>query len=131
MLISCVYCGQIHDRKHKCEKRPKAKTKNKTKIDIFRSSGKWQSARAVAIQRDFYVCRVCLDMHGVYETNDLSVHHIVPLCEDFNLRCDINNLITLCDIHHKQADINILSREYLRELTRDPTGQWQETPHHL
>ena len=50
----------------------------------------------------------------------LSVHHIEPLEEAWDLRLDENNLITLCSHHHEQAEAGKLPRAMLHELTLAP-----------
>ncbi len=55
-------------------------------------------------------------MNGILKNRKLSVHHIVPLAEDFNRRLDDGNLITLCGFHHEQAERGVISRELLLEL---------------
>ena len=49
---------------------------------------------------------------------NLEVHHIVPLAEDFNKRLDNENLICLCQFHHKMAEHGEILREELTELAR-------------
>jgi hypothetical protein len=44
------------------------------------------------------------------------VHHIIPLAEDYNKRLDNDNLITLCNYHHKLAEDNQIPREELQEI---------------
>lgn len=75
--------------------------------------------------RDHYLCQACLhnlDGHGVrYTTDQLEVHHIEPLIDDYDRRLDDDNLITLCRAHHEQAeqgDGGGLSRSVLHQLAR-------------
>lgn len=114
MLKSCKYCGRIHDNKFDCGMKPKRK-KEPTQINKFRWSRKWTEKREQIRERDNYLCLVCkAENRFTYE--DLEVHHIVPLEEDYNLRLDDDNLITLCVIHHKAADREEIDREYLYKL---------------
>jgi predicted restriction endonuclease len=67
-----------------------------------------------------HLCQICLT--GKYDTffqfnyNQLEVHHIVPIEEDYSKRLDSENLITLCNMHHKMAEDNKISREELQEI---------------
>lgn len=51
-----------------------------------------------------------------YETRDLSVHHIVPLAEDFERRLDETNLLTVCSYHHEACEAGAIDRETQRQL---------------
>ena len=58
-----------------------------------------------------------LDGAGVRCTTDaLEVHHIVPVSEDWDLRFDWSNLITLCRCHHELAESGALGRCALQKL---------------
>ena len=117
MLKSCKYCGKIHDSKFECTQKPKRKKKY-TQQNGFRSTYTWQCKRKEIQERDNYLCQVCIrGRHGDkrYVYNNTSVHHIVPLNEDFSKRLDDANLILLCDTHHEQAEQGIIGRS---ELTR-------------
>ena len=77
-------------------------------------------------KRDLYLCAVC--MTGKYHTintfnyDKLSVHHIIPLAEDYNKRLDERNLITLCSYHHKMAEDGEIPRDELLELVENKYG---------
>lgn len=64
-----------------------------------------------------FLCEVCKD-NGVYNYNDLEVHHIVKLRDDPKMLLDNSNLIVLCTKHHKEADKGLISEAYLKELVR-------------
>ena len=67
------------------------------------------------MKRDFYLCRICVaESHLTYE--NLSVHHIVSLKNNFDLRLDDDNLITLCNVHHEQAEKGKISADILHNL---------------
>ncbi len=119
MLKTCSICGTIHDMNIVC-KRPS--TKKKSKANSFRKTNKWTEKSKSIRKRDKYLCKVCLS--GKYDTNykytykELEVHHIVPIEEDYSMRLDSNNLITLCRMHHEMAEKGQISREELRSLIR-------------
>jgi 5-methylcytosine-specific restriction endonuclease McrA len=97
-------------------------TKKKSKANSFRKTNKWTEKSKSIRKRDKYLCKVCLS--GKYDTNykytykELEVHHIVPIEEDYSMRLDSNNLITLCRMHHEMAEKGQISREELRSLIR-------------
>lgn len=111
MLKSCKYCGRVHDSKFDCGMKP-SRQKPLTDINKFRWSRRWGNKREQIKDRDGYLCQVCKH-NKKYTYDGLEVHHIVGLAEDFDLRLDDENLITLCVDHHKQADRGEIKKEYL------------------
>lgn len=74
--------------------------------------------------RDLSLCRVCAAKSPPeYVTEGLSVHHIVPLEEDFELRNDESNLVTLCSRCHEDAENGKIPRGYLRALAAHGLGE--------
>lgn len=131
MLKTCVYCGRIHDASMNCpnkaaslkkqeEKKDGARKSRDEKADRFRHSGDWKRTREHVLHRDRRLCLCCLaGMEGTqtkYETRALSVHHITPLKEDYSLRTDETNLVTLCAYHHERCEEGAISRDKQREL---------------
>lgn len=114
MKKACKYCGKVHDRGYKCSRMP-VKTKHTSEIDRFRSSYAWQKKRESIKIRDNFCCRICFLKVFEQKINDFytEVHHITPLAEDFSKRLDDDNLITLCEHHHKMAENGLISREEL------------------
>lgn len=76
------------------------------------------------LDRDYHICRICNEgSYGTYAgaayySKGLSVHHIEPLEEAFDLRLEDGNLITCCAWHHKMADDGEIPRDYLHGLTQ-------------
>ena len=62
-----------------------------------RSDPGLDAARFAAKRRDKYTCR----FPGCQCRKRLQVHHITPYSKNPYLRCDPNNMITLCYTHHK------------------------------
>ena len=124
MLKSCKYCGRIHESSFICSKKKEAiakrQKKQDSKINKFRWSKAWQRKRAEIRERDNQVCQVCVrKLHGYirqFETDNLSVHHIVPLEVDFNKRMDNENLITLCSMHHEMAEKGDITASELLDI---------------
>lgn len=110
LMKTCSRCGKLHPLGYKCY----ANSKNyyqesNPEIRKFRSSSLWTNKAEEIKDRDHYLCQVCLSKN-ILNYNDLSVHHIIPLKEDFSKRLDNNNLITLCEKHHKMCEEGKISR---------------------
>ena len=122
-LVTCKYCGVV-ERGHRCEHRPKRKNIKNRESDRFRSSAVWKKKAEECKQRDRYLCRVCVA--GLYNTlnqinyKNLEAHHIIPIAEDYNKRLDNDNIITLCQMHHKMAERGEIPREVLFEILASP-----------
>lgn len=110
MLTSCQYCGRIHEKKYICDKKRKAqeerwKKKRETKAFRFRKSYEWTQKSREIRERDHYMCLCCQagleKTYKKFNTEELDVHHIIPIEEDFNLRLSDDNLITICKVHHE------------------------------
>lgn len=118
MYKACSRCGQIHDTKYKC-------TKNKPKFDYsrystyeerkLRNTAAWANKSIEIRTAAQYLCEVCRDK-GVYNYNDIEVHHITKLRDNKAGLLDNNNLVCLCIKHHKQADKGQIDADYLRKL---------------
>lgn len=122
MLRSCPYCGRIHDKKYICSKKTIRK-KYGTEQNRFRSKNVWTKKAKEIKERDGFLCQIC--MKKLFETvrqfnsQELEVHHIVPLAEDYDLRLENENLITLCVRHHKMADDGIIPASLLMEIAKE------------
>ena len=121
MQKSCKYCGGVHDIGYVCPKKPSRKFKKRqTKADKFRSSYDWKQKRQYILKRDNYLCRACFsNLPGTIKrlnSDNLSVHHIKPLKDDFDARLDDENLITLCALHHTMAEEHDISSDLLISL---------------
>lgn len=118
MLKACGKCGRIHDSKFKCT--PPQKYKCDKKVEHFRNSQAWKNKAKEIKSRDKYMCIACLNgLEGTivkYNSQGLSVHHIVPISSDFDRRFDNDNLITLCRYHHEQAEKGSINANVLKGL---------------
>jgi len=108
---------RIHDSKYDCGKKPKRKRQDNGK-NKFRWSRKWTEKREKIKERDNYLCLLC-KMEGRYNHEDLEVHHITPLEENFNRRIDEDNLITLCKKHHGEAERGRFTKDYLYNILQE------------
>lgn len=130
MLKACSACGRIHDSKFMCAPKLRAlqarQKKKGTYIDRFHSSYRWTALSRRIRERDRYLCLACLyDLDGQgsrITTTDLSVHHIVPLSEDWEKRFDEDNLATLCAVHHEAAEAGNIDRAKLIEAVERSKG---------
>lgn len=50
----------------------------------------------------------------------LSTHHIIPLEETMDYADEEEWCITLCDIHHEEAESGVYDREMLHQLALSP-----------
>lgn len=119
MLKTCSRCG-IVSQDHIC---PYKKYKNKSNNDVanlFRKSKQWTNKSIEIRERDKYLCQICINnlynTIKIYNYDKLEVHHIIPINEDYDRRLDNDNLITLCNYHHKLADSNAIPRELLKNI---------------
>lgn len=130
MLKACSYCGRIHDGKYICPQKEQSiknrqsyRTEKSKQSRSFHNSKKWQDKREDIEFRDNYCCQVCVrGLHNPnrqYETEDTSVHHIIPLVEDYEKRLDDENLITLCSRHHEMAEKGDIDRCELLRIVKE------------
>ncbi len=125
MLKSCQYCGKIHDTKNRCAKKEAAEAerwrqRKNTKAAGLRRTAAWTNMSRSIRERDNYMCLCCkANLPGtirIYNTKDLSVHHIVPLEEDYDMGLERTNLITVCGVHHEMCEAGTIGRDTQRSL---------------
>lgn len=101
----CSRCGKriavgssctCTNKRHTATRRQVSDKENK-----FYSSAEWKKLRQQAI--DYYFA---LDIYSYYKNNLIefgeTVHHIIPIREDFDKRNDIKNLIFLTESNHQR-----------------------------
>jgi 5-methylcytosine-specific restriction endonuclease McrA len=132
MLKSCKYCGRIHDDKVVCEQKKDAnnrrwQNRKQTRALQFRRSNAWTEKSQQIRKRDRYMCLCCkAQMIGTvvqYNTRDISVHHIIPIEEEYDRRLDDDNLITVCPTHHEMCERGDITRDEQRRLALDSAGE--------
>ena len=81
----------------------KAITKDRTKpkkesreVEKILATSRWQKKRAWIKKRDHYFCQRCWYKYGMYNSEQLEVHHIKNRIDYPELIFDDNNLITIC-----------------------------------
>ena len=128
MLKSCQYCGRIHESKIACAEKKQADAarwsrRENTKAAGFRKTLAWTNLSRSIRARDCYMCLCCVaNLPGTirtYNTQDLSVHHIVPIEEDYDSRMERSNLITVCGVHHEMCEAGLIDRETQRALVSE------------
>lgn len=112
MFKACSRCGKIHDSRYKCNV---GKVYEGGLERNKRSTYAWTEKSKEIRERANHLCEVCRDS-GVITYEGIEVHHIVKVRDDASLLLDNNNLICLCQEHHKQADKGLIDVEYLRKL---------------
>lgn len=119
MLKSCKYCGRIHDSKYDCGKKPK-RQKESTDKNKFRWSRKWREKALQIKERDNYLCQLAIrESPPRYIYSDLEVHHIISIEEDWDLRLDEENLITLSEEYHEKAERGEISKKKLFQILEE------------
>lgn len=118
MLKSCSYCGKIHDKKMICTQKNEAIKKRQRKAsdkeNKFRWSGAWKNKANEIKERDLCLCQLCIRQQDKrYNPHELSVHHIKKLRDAWDERLDNKNLITLCRVHHEEAESGVIPVAYL------------------
>ena len=130
MKKACSICGRIHAIGEGCPLKPHKKHKKyseltdfERKYKSFLSSSAWQKKREEIKERDLYLCPICLlegryDKKRKYDPQFLQVHHIESVRTAWTKRLENNNLITLCERHHKDAEEGRISKETLRTFIK-------------
>lgn len=128
MLKSCQYCGRIHDSKYICPSKPK-RIKQTTEADKFRWTKKWQNKREEIKQRDLYLCQICIrelyNTRNKYNTEQIEVHHNIPINEDYNKRLNNDNLLTVCHTHHEMCESGEISRKEVQKIINEQEGNYE------
>ena len=119
MFKSCSRCGRIHDSNFQCSKNKVYKTTRERKL---RSRYVWSLKSQEIREKANYLCEVCKDQN-IFTYENLEVHHIEKLRDREDLLLDNYNLICLCVEHHKLADKNQLSKDYLKHLAELREGR--------
>lgn len=108
MLRSCKFCGRVHDSKFNCGKKPVRKKIKYTQADYFRRTQAWTDKAIEIKRRDNYLCQICIrnlyNTFQQYNYDMLSVHHAIPINADWDKRLDNDNLLTVCNYHHKMCE---------------------------
>ena len=118
MYKACSRCGRMHPSTYICNVNKGKRTYVGGEERKLRSSNKWTEKSKEIREKANYLCEVCRDQ-GRYTYNDLEVHHITKVKEDSTMLLDNDNLICLCQFHHKEADKGQLTKDYLLRLAQE------------
>ena len=118
-LKSCPYCGRIHAKTYDCGRIPKRQRDKGTVEASFRSTRAWTKASIRIRERDRYMCVYCYKTTGTVTTDDIEVHHIIPIKADYNQRLDGSNLLSLCRLHHEEAEQGLIRKDVLLSMARE------------
>lgn len=118
MKRSCSKCGKIHDVNYICHNGLKTDySKYSYKEAKLRNTYEWHT-KAEQIKADSkYLCALCLSK-GIYNYNNLEVHHITKIKEDETKLLDNYNLVCLCRECHKLADAGLIPKKDLLDLAK-------------
>lgn len=114
MFKSCSKCGKIHDTKYKCNFNRTFTGGEERKL---RSQYSWTKKSQEIRERANFLCEVCKDI-GEITFENIEVHHIIKVKDDKSKLLENENLICLCQEHHKQADNNEIDQDYLINLAK-------------
>lgn len=82
--------------------------KRDTTLTNFYNSPEWKKTRLKVLERDLYLCVNCLSKNKYSKAT--SVHHVVKIKYNWDLRLDLKNLKSLCEKCHKQEDMKSARR---------------------
>lgn len=79
--------------------------RNSRETKLYNSKA-WLMLKERVLAKQHYLCQDCLD-RGITNTNNLEVHHIIPVKDDYSLALDEDNLRVLCRSCHKKTHDNM------------------------
>ena len=134
----CSKCGKIipygNYRCNECEAKYKARIEKYTKEakkeyykeynsskrqnQDFYNSKSWNLTRQQINNRDRGLCRLCYSEGKIIYSD--CIHHIEEVKENVDLRCDDNNLISLCNRCHREVHLLYKSKSsVIKEKLKD------------
>lgn len=122
MWKACARCGMIHDTSYKCKVGLNKRKRYNYEESKLRNTYDWHKKAEDIKRASKYLCELCFN-EGIYNYNDLEVHHIIKLREDKSKLLDNYNLICLCSRHHRLADSGMIDSNLLLELAKKREDQ--------
>ena len=123
MFKTCSKCGKIHPYNYDCK--AVKREYNGAERELRRLNAWTKKSKEIRSKALF--CEVCIK-EGIYNYRDLEVHHIVKLKDDPEGLLDNYNLICICQEHHRMADNNEISADYLSQLAREREEEQSPLP---
>ena len=117
MLKACSRCGKVHPHGQCPIPKPDFYKRKDTFERRFRSSSAWQRKRQEIVERDCFLCRLCLH-NGILKQGDLHVHHIIKVSANRDLKLVSDNLVSLCPQCHELVEDDPNYVDLLRTLAR-------------
>jgi len=95
---------ELHRYIEKQEKKAIDRRYNQARTDdkeqaFYKTQG-WKVVRKKALARDEYLCQDCKKLGQIVPA--VTVHHIIPIKEEWSLRLVIENMVCLCESCHQQ-----------------------------
>lgn len=81
-----------------------SQSRKEYEYDWFYKSSAWRTIRKMALDRDNYLCQMCLKDKVIKDAE--IVHHIVYVKDDFNKALDLDNLMCVCSSCHNKIHAN-------------------------
>lgn len=94
-----LYDEQRGDSKQNYNRAYNAFKRDKEANEFYHSSD-WKDVRSMILQRDHYLCQECKRNGIIHQGN--TVHHIIPLRDDWSKRLDVDNLEVICPTCHNK-----------------------------
>lgn len=127
----CSRCGRILPVGERCSCQPAYRRdynrfRRDKKIQQFRASAEWRRVRQQVIERDNGTDQYVLHTTGALRPG-FSVHHIIPLSDDWSQRLNPDNLICLSDDTHASIEYRYKTKfkaqlqQELREIVQRVT----------
>lgn len=91
------YCEKCKPKRKDSIRKKKREDREKEKGVL--STSRWRKVRHAAMVRDQGCCRMCL-LNGYIEYRNLEVHHLLKRVDREDLMYNLDNLVTLCSLHH-------------------------------
>lgn len=97
-----TYCDKCKPKRNEYKKHAKKHNVYEEEVGKL-SARRWRAVRERVIIRDLGCCRMCL-LNNYSETKGLQVHHLRKRNDRPDLAYDMDNLVTLCEAHHKKLE---------------------------
>ena len=116
---SCSRCGRIHTAHYYCRmgRKPINWAEYHTEEDKLHNTYGWHKKAEQIKAESGWLCALC-EAEGIYNCNELEVHHIEKVREKTEKLLGDNNLICLCRQHHRLADAGMIDKEVLCKLNK-------------